>query len=57
MSRTAYVATSSPVAGRVYELWTLSFDLPAVAAALTAQTGPQLVEGYEQTASMPVPAS
>ena len=34
----AYAATSEPVPGKVYELWALSFDLPAVSRAFEAQT-------------------
>lgn len=34
----AYASTSEPLPGKVYELWTLSFDLPAVVRAFEAQT-------------------
>ena len=34
----AYATTTTePVPGKVYELWTLSFDLPAVSRAFEAQ--------------------
>ena len=35
----ATTLSSEPAAGETYELWTLDFDLPAVVAALEAQTG------------------
>ena len=34
----AYASTSEPLPGKIYELWTLSFDLPAVVRAFEAQT-------------------
>tara|TARA_B100000780_G_C20665922_1_gene265063 strand:+ start:122 stop:364 length:243 start_codon:yes stop_codon:yes gene_type:complete len=52
----AYATTSEPVPGNVYELWTLSFDLPAVSRAFEAQTtrraSPKLMLGGANTTSV-----